>query len=107
MTAALLILVFWKEARTARRLLGSGDFVDDGLGGSARIFRGEDGPADNDEVRTGFDGFRWTRGARLVIVFWRRAIFLFGPHAWCDNQEFPAAGFANRPRFLHRCDDTV
>ncbi len=90
-----------------RRLFRRGDFVDNGLSGSARIFRSQYRSSHNDVIRTRFNGFRWSRDARLVIVFCGCPIFRFGPHTWCHDQEFAPAGFANRSRFLHGGYDAV
>ena len=55
------------------------NFINDGLGGGARILRCQDRPAHNDKVRPGFDGFRWSCSPRLVIAFGLRAVFILGP----------------------------
>lgn len=89
--------------RLLRDLFRGGDFVDDGLRGGAGVRGSGDRAAYDQEIGAGFDGFRGSRGAGLVVgLRGGYDIFLFRANAGSYDQKIASAGFSYGAGFLHR-----
>ncbi len=60
---------YWRKESGVklRKLLGSGDFIHDGLRHRARIDRSKNRPANHEEVRTRANCFAGSCRARLIV----------------------------------------
>src|SRR5256885_6055624 len=57
------------KSRVRKCLFRGSNFIDDGLRCCARIFGGNDRPADHNVIGAGFDGLSGRREARLIVLF--------------------------------------